>query len=125
MNKPIAFITEDVVSTLSLQCPAGTPIYLGKTNIAHMQQKHPADYEKYAPFINEILSDPEYVGINPTDDSIEYVREFKIHHEFVKVAVRISLSGKYFARSLYALNPNRVHNFLRKGTLRNLTKNKK
>jgi hypothetical protein len=125
MGKPIAFITSDVVSALALQCQAGTPIYLGESNIAHMQQRHPSDYDKYAPFIHDILTNPEYVGLNPKDGSIEYVREFEIQHEFVKVAVRVSLSGRYFARSLYTLNPNRVHNFLRKGTLKNLTNTQK
>lgn len=90
-----------------------------------MQQKHPEDYAKYSPYIQTILSNPEYVGLNPKDNSIEYVREFKVNNEFVKAAVRISLTGKFFARSLYVLNTNRVHNFITKGTLKKLTKPQK
>ena len=41
-----------------------------------------------------------------------------IDNEYVKVAVRVASSGKYYARSLYVLNHNRVHNFIKKGTLK-------
>ena len=42
--------------------------------------------------------------------------------EFVKVAVRISLNGNVFARSMYILNNNRVKNFITKGTLKRFDK---
>lgn len=40
-----------------------------------------------------------------------------INNEYVKVTVRISFSGIFYARSLYVLNSNRVKNFINKGTL--------
>ena len=40
-----------------------------------------------------------------------------INNEYVKVAVRISYSEIFYARSLYVLNSNRVKNFINKGTL--------
>jgi len=58
------------------------------------------------------------VGMNPKDGSIEYVREFLLDGEFVKVAVRVSGSGNLYARSLYVLNRQRVHNFIQSGTLK-------
>ena len=121
MSEIIASISAEVIAALSLSCDAGTPIYLGQSNIEHMRQSHPADYEKYFSHIKDILREPEYVGINPRDNSIEYVREFKTGNEFVKVAVRIALSGRYYARSLYVLNSNRARNFICKGTLKSLT----
>ena len=54
----------------------------------------------------------------PTDGSIEYVKDFQINGEFVKVAVRLSGGGTLYARSLYVLNHNRVINFIQKGTLK-------
>lgn len=120
--KPIAYITQEIIELLGLSCAPNTPIYLGQTNIEHMQKRHLQDYQKYHAYIALILSEPQYVGANPTDQSIEYVREFQIDTaEYVKVAVRISLSGRYYARSLYVLNANRVHNFIQKGTLKSLT----
>lgn len=95
----------------------GEPIYLGKTNIRHMQNKHPDDFRKYGANISDILNNPDYVGLNPSDGSLEYVKEYRMENEFVKVAVRVSGKNTYFARSLYVLNHNRVKNFIKKGTL--------
>jgi len=87
-----------------------------------MKERHPADFEKYHERIADIINAPHYVGINPSNDSIEFVKEIQIdNNDFVKIAVRISRSGLYFARSLYVLNPNIVQNFIRKGTLKDLT----
>lgn len=123
MSEPIATIKEDIIQVLGLTCDENTPIYLGQSNIEHMKRSHPKDYEKYFKHISEILNSPEYVGINPSDNSIEYVREYRSEHgEFVKVAVRVSASNRYYARSLYVLRSNRVQNFIQKGTLKCLKK---
>ncbi len=118
MQQQVGSIKSDVIKALGLTVTDNTPIYLGPSNIQHMNQKHSADYQKYGKQIPAILASPDYVGINPSDGSIEYVKEFLIAGEYVKVAVRIAGSGKYFARSLYVLNPNRVKNFIAKGTLK-------
>lgn len=114
----VGVISEKVISALGLSIPSGTPIYIGESNIAHMQRRHPDAYAKYGADIVSILAAPDYVGINPTDNSIEYVKEYVIDGEFVKVAVRVAASGRYFARSLYVLNPRRTQNFIQKGTLK-------
>lgn len=114
----IGSISAEVIATLGLALTAGEPIYLGQTNIDHMQGRHPQDYAKYGAHIALILREPDFVGINPKDQSLEYVKEFVIAGEFVKVAVRVSTAGRYYARSLYVLNASRVHNFVAKGTLK-------
>jgi len=111
-------ITEAVVNMLGLSVVPGTPVFIGQTNIAHMMKKHPIEYNKYGVYIHDIISAPDYIGINPGDGSIEYAKDFPISGDFVKVAVRISKSGKYFARSIYILNPSRVQNFIANGTLK-------
>jgi hypothetical protein len=58
-----------------------------------MKKSHPADYERYGDRINIIIDSPDYVGINPKDSSIEYVKEFVVDGEHVKVAVRVTGSG--------------------------------
>ena len=114
----VGTISAKVASLLGLSIPAGTPIHLGQTNVAHMRQSHPDDYAKYGADITAILAAPDYVGLNPSDGSIEYVKEYVIDGDFVKLAVRVSGSGRYYARSLYVLNPQRVQNFINKGTLK-------
>lgn len=91
---------------------------MGPSNLAHMQTSHPADFAKYGAEIVNILAHPDYVGQNPSDGSIEYVKEYLVEGEYVKVAVRLSKSDRYYARSLYVLNNKRVKNFIAKGTLK-------
>lgn len=109
--------TQVIIDALHLPIVAGTPIMLGENNVEHMKRRHPADYDHYGCDIKAILSTPDYVGKNPKDGSIEFVKEYHIDNEYVKVAVRISLKGTYFARSLYVLNSSRVENFIKRGTL--------
>ena len=79
MAKEVGVLSERVVFLLGISLQPGQSIYLGPSNIAHMQARHPADYERYGQYIEEILSFPDYVGENPTDGSIEYVKEFLIN----------------------------------------------
>jgi hypothetical protein len=58
-----------------------------------MLQKHVAEYVKYGSYIHDIVSSPDYVGLNPGDGSVEFVKEFPVNNDFVKVAVRVSKSG--------------------------------
>jgi len=111
-------LTQAVIDALGLSMKAGQEILLGNTNILHMQTKHAGDYACYGGYIPAILAKPNYVGLNQKDTSIEYVKEFQEHGEYVKVAVRVSLGGTLFARSLYALNRQKVVKYIKNGTLK-------
>lgn len=114
----VGYIPTHVVTLLNISdCTAPIPVHMGPSNTAHMKSNHPADYAKYFNYIALIVTTPDYVAINQKDSSIELVKEFITNGEYVKVAIRVSKSGKHFARSLYVLNPNRVANFIAKGTL--------
>ena len=122
MRKRIGFFSSNVIRTLGLDIPAGTPIYIADSNIEHMKTSHPEDYEKYGNELQNIIANPDYVGKNTKDDSIEFTKEYFVNGEYVKVAVRVSAQNTYYARSMYVLNPNRVKNFIEKGTLKKLDK---
>ncbi|MCM1102569.1 MAG: PBECR2 nuclease fold domain-containing protein [Clostridium sp.] len=119
-RKKIGTFSPKIIEALGLNIPAGTPIYISDSNIAHMKTSHPGDFEKYSADIETILSDPDYVGKNLKDNSIEFTKEYILNGDFVKVAIRVSLQNVYYARSLYTLNPERVKNFISKGTLKRL-----
>ena len=114
----VGIVAENIKKLLGLPSMEDDNIYMGATNIAHMESSHPSDYAKYKDQIQNILASPDYVGQNPNDNSIEYVKNFIIDSEYVKVAVRLSSGNKYYARSLYVLNKRRVENFIKKGTLK-------
>lgn len=113
-------INDKVITALGLSVDDNTPIFLGQTNVQHMIDNHPKEYTKYGADIPYILANPDYVGQNPSDDSIEYVKQYIENGEHVKVAVRVSNSGVFYARSIYVLKEGRVRNYIAKGTLKPL-----
>lgn len=110
-------VTDRVVSLLGITPAEDRKIYLGRTNIIHMKADHPDAFEKYGHEISSILSSPDYIRLS-TNNSIEYVKEFLLNGEYVKVAVRLSGGSRYYARTLYVLNSGRVENFVRNGELK-------
>lgn len=117
--RKVGSVSKKVINLLGLSgIDAGTPIYLGESNIVHMKSRHLNDYLKYGADISRIINDADYVGMNSSDNSIEFVKEYVIDNEFVKVAVRVSQGNKLYARSLYVLNNRRVRNFIAKNTLK-------
>ena len=125
----IGTLSDKIINILNLSYITDKNIYIGETNIEHMKTSHPDDYSKYKDKIPEILKNPDYIGKNSKDDSIEFVKEFIINHEYVKVAVRVSSKNRLYACSVYVLNRRRVKNFIEKGTLKKykyiIDKNKK
>lgn len=62
-----------------------------------MKASHPEDFRKYGCDIESIIANPDYVGKNVKDDSVEFTKE-------------------------YILNSNQVKDFIAKGTLKKLDK---
>lgn len=102
--------------------PAGTPIYIGESNIEHIKARHPYEFEQYFSNIKEIISEPDYVGHNPKDKSIAYVKIYQLGTEHVRVAVRITPKGTAFAKSLHLLSTCNAERYIKHGTLKKLDK---
>ncbi|MBO5167691.1 MAG: hypothetical protein J6B49_01135 [Phascolarctobacterium sp.] len=117
MAKYIGAISQNIINLLGLNCSPETPIYIGEQNEEHMKKSHQFDYEIYRDELPNIIANPDYVGLNK-DNSIEYIKEFPVDDDFVKVAVRVSTNNKYFARTLYTISRKRVLDFLAKGTIK-------
>lgn len=119
----VARFSAEVVAALELEIDPETPIYIGESNIAHMQSRHPEAYSKYGSQLSLILKKPDYAMVNRKDGSIEFVKEFAVSEaggEYVKAAVRVSGAGRFYARSLYVLNSGRVARFIAHGTLKKI-----
>ncbi|MCL2427544.1 MAG: PBECR2 nuclease fold domain-containing protein [Oscillospiraceae bacterium] len=117
MTRKVGEISQRVIDLLNLNVKSKTPIFTGKSNVLHMQKSHKQDYKAYGRYIPAIIENPDYVGINPSDDSIEFVKIFEIDGKFVKVAVRISDGGNYYARTIYARELGKFEKFVESGHL--------
>jgi hypothetical protein len=115
-------IPQKVIELLGLDIPVGTAVYIGETNRQHMLFQHRKEYVKYCNKLSVIISDPDYVGINDIDNSIEFIKTFKNN---IKLAVRIANDGEYYARSLYEVGRSRVENSVKQGQLKKVLTNEK
>ena len=116
--KIVGRFRKDIIELLDLPVEENTPIYIGEVNEAHMRNRHEYEYDKYRGSIKDILKQPDYVGINPHDNSVMYVKEYVDCGEFIRVGVKISCSGMYFARTLHLLSTCNAERYINKGTLK-------
>lgn len=121
-RKKIGEFSKEVIDMLDLNLPAGTPIYIGDGNIEHIKLRHPYEFEKYFNQIEEIISKPDYIGQNPHDLSILFVRLYKVSDEYIRVAVKISPYGNCYAKTLHLLSTSNAERYIQKGTLKKLDK---
>lgn len=124
MMMPIAFIRKEVIDLLKLNILPDTPVYIGETNLEHIKKRHPYEYEKHLPDIGFIINSPDYVGLSPKDNSILFVKLYEIQGEYIRVAVRITSGGKYYAKTLHLLSTCNTERYIEKGTLKKLDTNK-
>ncbi len=115
--KQVGILNSNIIETLQLNIAPGTPIYIGDNNEEHIKKRHPCEYDKYYNKIPDIISSPNYIGLNPKDHSIQYVKEFKINAEYIRVAVKISKKNKCFVKTLHLLSTYNTERYIKKGTL--------
>ncbi|MGE8082107.1 PBECR2 nuclease fold domain-containing protein [Peribacillus loiseleuriae] len=113
----IGEVNDIVINILNLSLNPNTPIFIGETNIEHMKDEHPEDFEKYGDKIAEILQSPDYVAKHPRKDSIEYIKVFydEEKDDHVLVAVRATTNGIIFARTLFIMGDEKVTKYTKKG----------
>lgn len=117
-------INEIVIQILNLSLDPDTPIFLGETNLEHMKNEHPEDFEKYSGKIAEILAFPDYVAKHPKKDSIEYIKKYYDEEidDHVLVAVRATANGVHFAKTLFVMADRKVKKYKEKGALKEIKK---
>lgn len=115
MNKQVGKLTKKVIELLNLDYKEETPIYIGENNINHMKREHPNDFKKYGNNIYDIINNPTYVAKNPKQNSIEYIKEYKVNNDLVLVAVRATSNNVLFARTLFIMSERKKNIYLSKG----------
>jgi len=116
--RKIGVIKKKVISLLKLNhIKENSPVFIGEQNIAHMKSRHPAEFDMYFNDIEMIIDSPDYIGINSKDGSITYVKLYEANNEYIRVGVKVSVTGKFFARTLHLLSTCNAENYIQKGTL--------
>lgn len=116
----IGSFSQAVIDVLELEIQAGTPIYIGESNEEHIKSRHPEEYELYYPKIGDIIANPDYVGKNQKNDSIDFVKLFELHGNYVQVSVRVTASGKSYVKTMFLLMTFKAERYIRNGTLKQI-----
>jgi len=115
-REQIGEFTKTVVETLELDVEVGTPIYIGESNIEHMRSSHPRIYKKYGARIPVIINNPDYVG-RRDDGTIEFIKSYGM---YIKIAVRVTVAGDYYARTIFHLDNKAVERLIKCGAWKQL-----
>ncbi len=118
--EPVGYISKPIIDLLNLDMKPNTPVYIGETNIEHIKNRHPYEYDTYLSDIGLIINSPDYVGLNPKDASILFVKLYEIQGEYIRVAAKVTSSGKCFAKTLHLLSTCNAERYIEKGTLKKL-----
>jgi len=116
--KIVGRFRKDIIELLNIPIEENTPIYIGEVNETHMRSRHKYEYDKYRANLSQILEYPDYVGISPHDNSVMYVKEYIEADEYIRVGVKVSGNGLYFARTLHLLSTYNAERYIEKGTLK-------
>lgn len=108
-RKVVGKIDEKVINLLGVSVQPGTEIYLGDSNVTHMQKEHPTDFQQYFGQLEDVLFAPDYVALHPSNGSIEYIKVLADH---VLVAIRVTSGGTWYARTLFAMSPQKVKKYM-------------
>lgn len=121
--KKVGEFTEKIINQLQLNIPIGTPILIGERNEVHIKSRHPYEYDKYYDRIPDIIAKPDYIGISPKDGSIQFVKEFCINSEYIRIAVKITKNTKCYVKTLHLLSTCNAENYIKKERLKKLDNN--
>lgn len=91
----------------------------------HLIKRKHDEVLKYLDNINEIISNPDYVGINPNEkeESLEYIKVFE---DNVLVALKIHSSKEYYyIPSMYTITDYKLKSRLYSGRLKKVDKDEK
>ena len=119
-NKIIGTLDKSIIDEFNLNFKEGQPIYIGESNLKHMESEHPEDFKMYGDKIEEIINNPDYIAKHPKkrNSAIEYIKIYKDeNNDHVLVAVRATGAGTLFARTLFVMDKEKVEKYKNKNAL--------
>lgn len=111
----VGTLDQKVIDCLGL-CYSPCCIYIGASNIRHIESSHPKIYAAYLQEIPSIICTPDYIGVHPRQGGVEYVKLYETLG--LMVVVRLSTTGRLYVRSLYDVTEEKIRTYLDRGTLK-------
>lgn len=112
-------VTKPILDTLNLS-GSEKEIVLWKDRIRYLD-KHRADFpsdedfEKHIKMIPLIIKEPEYVGLHPKGDSVQFIKRID---EIMLVGIRVSTNQRWSFRSAYPITQEKFDTYLQSGSIK-------
>lgn len=101
-------------------------IYRSKGLPAHMLKSRHAKCLKYIDYIPQIISEPDYIGINPNENEVESIELIKRYRDNVLLAIKLDRSNGYFyIASMYDVPEAKIQRRLHSGRIKKINVDKK
>lgn len=84
----------------------------------HISKRHPSCL-KYLSKISEILSSPDYIGINPRESgSFELIKQY---NDNILIGIKLDIKNNYYyVATLHDINQSKINNRLFSGRLKKI-----
>lgn len=120
----VGTLDQKVIDLLHLNL-SPSRIVLGSDKIEYIM-KHKTKFESEQSFyyhiesIPNIISHPDYIGLHPNGDSIEYIKKID---EIMLVAVRVRTHGQLWVKSVFPITQDKLQKYIDSGTLKKFDSN--
>ena len=111
-EKVVGILNDKIINLLNLDPDLeGKEILLSSKRKKHKREF--LDFEKSFNEINLVINEPNYVGLHPDGQSIQFI---KVTNENVLLAVK--LDKALYVRTMYVIKDNKLQNYLNSGRIK-------
>lgn len=115
----VGTLNSKVISLLGLQTNE-KKIVIGKDKLKYVEKhkhkfKSEDEFVRHIESLPEIIDNPDYVGLHPNGDSIEYIKQID---KILLIAVRIRSQGNLWIKSVFPITKDKLETYKMSGSLK-------
>lgn len=117
----IGELTQEVIDLLSInRKPCNIVMWSERLKYTEKHKfnfKTENEYVEAIRNIPNIIRNPDYVGLHPTDNSIQYIKQI---NRLMLVGIRIRSKGEISYRTAYPITESQLNDYIKKGRVKKL-----
>jgi len=94
-------------------------IYIDENGLKiHIQRRHP-EHIAYLEKLSEIINNPDFIGINPKENTGQSIELIKRYDENILVGIKLDVSNNYlYVATLHEIKESKINRRLHSGRLK-------